>query len=127
VNWKGVGRKRSWPNRGNIPEFSWRDWGVKPRITPVKIAGAPAEIRSEYFPNTGVGRFLQTILLGIKVMKIFRAYNCTGYAASNSTYAVNWKACEKKPGLINETTNNFKPGHPVSGPSSETPEYEAAA
>jgi hypothetical protein len=26
MNWKGFGRKRSWPNGVTIPAFLWRDW-----------------------------------------------------------------------------------------------------
>jgi hypothetical protein len=42
--WKGSERKQSWPNRGNIRTFAWRDWR-KPRITIIRIADVLAEIR----------------------------------------------------------------------------------
>jgi hypothetical protein len=37
INWEGLGRKRTWPNRGTILSFPWRDGG-KPQITLVTKA-----------------------------------------------------------------------------------------
>jgi hypothetical protein len=42
---------RSWPKRGAIPAFTWRDRG-KPRETAVGIAGIPADIQTEHLQNT---------------------------------------------------------------------------
>jgi hypothetical protein len=43
------GRKRSWP--GNIPTFTWSDWG-RPRKTSVMTAGLRAEIWTRHLMNT---------------------------------------------------------------------------
>jgi hypothetical protein len=45
MNLKGFGRKRSWPDRSNILAFSWR-------TEETTITGIPAQIRTEYLPNT---------------------------------------------------------------------------
>ena len=37
MNWKGLGRKHSWPNQGIIPAFVWRDWG-KPQQCPASVS-----------------------------------------------------------------------------------------
>lgn len=34
INRKGLGGKRSWPNRANILAFSWRGWWNKPLFQP---------------------------------------------------------------------------------------------
>jgi hypothetical protein len=47
---KGLGRRQSYPNRGTIPSFDWRNWG-KPWIFSVIVAGVPALIRTERLPN----------------------------------------------------------------------------
>jgi hypothetical protein len=36
-------------------EFAWRD-RLKPRMSPVRIVGVPAEIRTELVPNRSLGR-----------------------------------------------------------------------
>lgn len=41
MNWKGLGRKRSWPNGGTLPAFAWKD-----RIKPRKVSVRIAEIRT---------------------------------------------------------------------------------
>jgi hypothetical protein len=41
---------RPWPNGGTVPDFAFRDWR-KPRKTPVKIVGVPAEIRIKNLMN----------------------------------------------------------------------------
>jgi hypothetical protein len=48
MNWKGFGRKRWWPK--GIIQLAPRDW-EKSRKTSVRIAGVPAEIRTEHLPN----------------------------------------------------------------------------
>jgi hypothetical protein len=48
MNWKGLWMKRSWPNRGNIHIFSWRDWGKPPR-TWISITGVPVEFKGRIF------------------------------------------------------------------------------
>jgi hypothetical protein len=50
MNWKGFGRKLSWPNLRFCPRI-WRDWG-KPRE--LRIAGFRAETWTRDFGNTGV-------------------------------------------------------------------------
>jgi hypothetical protein len=45
MNWNGLGRKRSWPDRGTISVFACRDKG-KPRKL-IRIADDPAEIRTD--------------------------------------------------------------------------------
>jgi hypothetical protein len=47
---------RSWPNRGTIPEFAWRN-REKPWNTSITIAGGPTEIRTRYFPNKILERY----------------------------------------------------------------------
>jgi hypothetical protein len=42
------GRKRSWPNRDNILELEWGDWG-KPLNTFVRIASVADGIQTEHF------------------------------------------------------------------------------
>jgi hypothetical protein len=50
MNWNGLRRKRSQPNRSTIPAVTWRDGGV-PR-TPDMIADGYAKIRTECLPST---------------------------------------------------------------------------
>jgi hypothetical protein len=60
--WNGFGRKWCWPTRSTISEFVWRDSG-KLRNTSNRIAGDPAEIRTEQSPNTCLETYLQTRLI----------------------------------------------------------------
>jgi hypothetical protein len=46
--WK---EEASWPNRGTIPEISWRDLRI-PRKISVRVSGVPAEARTERLPIT---------------------------------------------------------------------------
>jgi hypothetical protein len=47
MNWNWRGWKRSWPDRGTIPSFAWRDWG-KPQHASVRIPDVSGEIRTSY-------------------------------------------------------------------------------
>lgn len=49
IDCKGFRKKRSWHDRGIIPESSWKDGG-KPRKHTSR-GGAPAGIRTEYLPH----------------------------------------------------------------------------
>jgi hypothetical protein len=68
MNWKGFGRKLSWPNLGTIPTFSMRNWG-KPRKTSVRIIGVRTEVRIEHLPNVSLGtcRYSDKLLVGLGV------------------------------------------------------------
>jgi hypothetical protein len=52
MNWKGFGRKRSWPNRDTIPAFAWnnREKGLK-----TEDFRCPAEARNEHLPKLVLG------------------------------------------------------------------------
>jgi hypothetical protein len=49
MNWKGHGRKHSWPNLGAILAFSWQDFG-KPQKTSAKIASLQPDMNPD-LPN----------------------------------------------------------------------------
>jgi hypothetical protein len=51
IHWKIFESKLSWPDRGNILAFVWRDW-EKIRKASVRISGVSAKIWTEYIPNT---------------------------------------------------------------------------
>jgi hypothetical protein len=55
VKQKRLGGKRSWPNRGTIPACVRRNYR-NVRETSVRKASVPANIRSEYLPNTSLAR-----------------------------------------------------------------------
>jgi hypothetical protein len=61
-NWKGFGRKQSWPNQGIILEFSEKTKEIHKR-TSVKRAGVRADIRTEQLPNMGLEHYLQTSMI----------------------------------------------------------------
>jgi hypothetical protein len=56
TNWRGFGRKWSWPSRDNIPAFAWRV-SRKARGTSVRIASVPAGIRTQYLFNRSLDRY----------------------------------------------------------------------
>jgi hypothetical protein len=56
-------KKRSCPNAGAIPTFSWRDQ-IKPRITSVSAVDVPTEIQTEHFRNMNQGRYSYANPLG---------------------------------------------------------------
>jgi hypothetical protein len=56
INCKGLRRKRSWPTRGTIPAFTWRDWGNS-RHTSVIILAEIAEFRTEHLGNICLDRY----------------------------------------------------------------------
>jgi hypothetical protein len=63
MNFKGFAWKRFWRPRGTILKLAWRDWERRPK-TSVRIAGVPAELRVKHRPNTSVGDYHFTTLLG---------------------------------------------------------------
>jgi hypothetical protein len=58
MNWKGFGRKQSWPNRGTIPVFPGGTEESHER--PVKHSRCPCRDRTEGLQNTSVGRYRPT-------------------------------------------------------------------
>jgi hypothetical protein len=62
MNWKVLERKRSFHNQGITPE--WAAGTEENNEEPlVRIAGAPAEIRTEHLPNATLDYLLKTDLL----------------------------------------------------------------
>jgi hypothetical protein len=57
--------KRSRPNVGTIPEFSWKGWG-KSRRTTFRIAGVPADILTEQQRNVCREIYRYAYPLGLK-------------------------------------------------------------
>jgi hypothetical protein len=63
TNWKGLGKKPSWPHIDTIQTFAWRGWQKTRKYLSVRVAGVPAEIRSEYLPKTSVESYRYVIRL----------------------------------------------------------------
>jgi hypothetical protein len=62
IKLKVFGRKWSWPDRGTIPAFVWRDW-AEIRKCSVSAADVVADIWTEHVPNTSVYDYRQSSLL----------------------------------------------------------------
>jgi hypothetical protein len=62
INWKGLGRKQCFSDRGNIATFAWTDW-EKVGNTSVRTAGVLVEIRTQRIPPTGLDCYGWTSLL----------------------------------------------------------------
>lgn len=62
TNCNGFERKRLWPIRGTIEEFSWKDW-IQPRKE-ARIAGVHSEIRTEYLSNIKPQHYCYNNLFG---------------------------------------------------------------
>jgi hypothetical protein len=72
MNWKGFGRKQSWPSPGTIQVFVWRDC-EKPWKISVRMSSVPAKIRTDHLPSTSLERYLQTILFsGVVYTPVFQ-------------------------------------------------------
>jgi hypothetical protein len=67
MNWKGFGRKRSWPNPGIMLKFSYTDWG-KQRWSSVRITVVRSEIRTEHLPCTNERLYCFTNPFGSKLL-----------------------------------------------------------
>jgi hypothetical protein len=61
MNCEGLGRKRSLSDRRTALSFAWRDKG---RLLKLRIAGVPAEIRTEHVTNASADRYRYTNQLG---------------------------------------------------------------
>jgi hypothetical protein len=52
MNWKGFGRKRSWPNQDTIPAFAWKNWGKSQKPQDIWCPGLNSnQASSEYGPG----------------------------------------------------------------------------
>jgi hypothetical protein len=80
MDWKGFGKNHLWPNVGIIQEYSWRDCGI-PQNDSVRISGVRADIRTTYFPNTGLEHQRYISLLGHfdYMNRTFRSYYIQGH------------------------------------------------
>jgi hypothetical protein len=63
MNWKGFGRRRSWPNSRYFPGFAWRHWGKSLKIA-FTIAVASAKIRTENLPSANLKCYRCGSLIG---------------------------------------------------------------
>jgi hypothetical protein len=54
------------------PPFAWKDWG-KPRRNLLRIAGVPAEIRTQHLRNASLERY--RCLLPVRVRQIIIPFN----------------------------------------------------
>jgi len=52
INRKGFKRRRSWPNRIIIPEFTWRNW--RNHKKPIRSFRVRAEIRAGNIPASNL-------------------------------------------------------------------------
>jgi hypothetical protein len=88
-----IRKERSLPNSGIIPAFAWRDWR-KLWKTSAMIIGVPAEIRTEYLPNTRLENYRYTYMLSPQTQN-------NGMSTSWESIWANinrkiWKYCDKK-------------------------------
>lgn len=68
TQWKGFGRKRTWLDRGNIPECAWRE-----RRKPRKTSGKPV---SEFFKGRAqkTRKEYYTLRQPFRIYRIFQLY-----------------------------------------------------
>jgi hypothetical protein len=81
MTWKGPGKMRQHPNRDNVLEFDWRDWG-KAWEPVVRISDIPAEIRTGLFQNMSQERYFTSTQ---SVLQSPRLATC---------WIMNWKGLE---------------------------------
>jgi hypothetical protein len=75
TNGKGLEEKRSWPNLGTIPAFSWRDWG-KPLKISISLASATASEHQTALPlDQSVYSYSRQGLKEIKIQKFIQRMN----------------------------------------------------
>jgi hypothetical protein len=66
MNWKGNGRKSSWPNFKVISQHVLEGTEENHEIVTVRIVGVSAEIRTEHLPKTKEKRYRSAIIRKIK-------------------------------------------------------------
>jgi hypothetical protein len=73
MNWRGSGRKQSWPKQDTNMAFDWNDRG-KSWKTCVRTASVPAEIRTEHLSDTSLEHCLYTKLFTSVVKKLLSSH-----------------------------------------------------
>jgi hypothetical protein len=73
-NWKGFGRKQSWPKLGVNLEFAWRDWR-KPRKSSVRTATVLAKIWTTQILYTNLDHWHHTCLVAVMIKMMVSTHN----------------------------------------------------
>jgi hypothetical protein len=135
MSWKLFRRKRSWLNRGAVPEFAWEWLRKSPPSPPIRITGDLVDVRAEQLPITSLGRYRYTNPLSFFWKRVcywrqFINYVIRGYiivtAACNRCFTENGKALEPRwqnfasdgcryPGMRAEISRHCVQGVPLWG------------